>query len=135
MRGRVALITVLANDVPELTRFYRDVLGFRVQDDMGEYVEFVSEGVRFAICARSILHQATDHTSYQEPAGGQAFELAFPLDSPADVDRVYQAIVAQGAEPIKPPADMPWGQRTAFFADPEGNIHELFAGLESSADE
>jgi len=25
---------------------------------------------------------------------------------------------------------MPWGLRAAFFTDPDGNIHELFAGLE-----
>jgi lactoylglutathione lyase len=134
MQGRIALITVLTDDVSELTRFYRDVLGFRVQDDRGEYVELASAGVRFAICARSIMHAATDHAGYQEPATGQAFELAFPVGSPAEVDKVYREIVAAGAEPIKPPADMPWGQRTAFFADPAGNIHELFAGLESTSD-
>ena len=35
----------------------------------------------------------------------------------------------QGAVGVKPPAKMPWGQYTAFFADPEGNIHELFTDL------
>ena len=42
---------------------------------------------------------------------------------------MYAEIVARGAVPIHSPADMPWGQRTAMFADPDGNIHELFADL------
>ncbi len=80
MKGRIALVTVLADDVPALRDFYRDVLGFEVQQDLGSYVEFHS----------------------------------------------------RGAAPVKGPADMPWGQRAAFFADPEGNVHELFAELQQS---
>jgi len=37
--------------------------------------------------------------------------------------------VAHGAAPVHAPADMPWGQHTAMFADPDGNIHEFFADL------
>jgi hypothetical protein len=34
-----------------------------------------------------------------------------------------------GAIPIKKPSYMPWNQRTGFFADPDGNVHEVFADL------
>jgi catechol 2,3-dioxygenase-like lactoylglutathione lyase family enzyme len=128
-RGRIALITILTHDVPTLSHFYRDVLGFRVEDDLGSYVELESEGVRFAICARSIMEKVTDHPSYKEPRAGQSFELAFPLDTPEEVDTAYAEVVASGATPICAPATMSWGHRTAFFADPDGNIHELFSPL------
>lgn len=129
MKGKIALITILTGNVPALLQFYRDVLGFQAKGDMGEYVEFESEGVRFAICSRSIMEGATKHPSYKEPKSGQSFELAFPLDTPEEVDKAYADIVAKGATPIQAPTTMPWGQRTAFFADPDGNIHELFADL------
>ena len=129
MLNQIALITILADDVPQLTAFYRDVLHFEVKQDMGGYVEFHHGGVRFAICARSILHEASGHASYTEAHHGQAFELAFPCGEPAEVDRAYAEIVARGATPVHAPADMPWNQRTALFADPDGNIHELFADL------
>jgi catechol 2,3-dioxygenase-like lactoylglutathione lyase family enzyme len=129
MKAQIALITILTSDIPKMLGFYRDVLGFRVKNDMGEYVELESEGVRFALCQRSIMQEATGHTSFQEPRSGQSFELAFPLDFPSDVDQSYQEIVDKGATPVKAPATMPWHQRTAFFADPDGNIHELFAEL------
>lgn len=132
METRIALITILTGDVPAMARFYRDVLGFAVETDMGEYVEFASDGVRFALCARSIMVEATGDNSFRKAPTGRSFELAFPCASPAAVDEAYAEVVGEGATAIKAPADMPWGQRTAFFADPDGNIHELFADLPES---
>lgn len=129
MRARIDLITILTDDVPRLTAFYRDVLGFSVKTDMGEYVEFAAGNVRFSICERSVMAQATGRDSFESEASGHSFELAFPCDSATAVDSAYRRIVAAGATPVKEPADMPWGQRTAFFADPDGNVHELFAEL------
>jgi lactoylglutathione lyase len=127
MQGKIALITILTDDAPRLVAFYRDVLGFAVENPLDNYTEFRSEGVRFAVCDRTELVNATHHPSFSEPAKGHAFELAFPLPTRDDVDRAYAEITANGATPIQSPATMPWGQRTAFFADPDGNIHELFA--------
>lgn len=127
MESRIALITILTDDVPRLVAFYRDVLGFAAENAMDNYTEFRSEGVRFAVCERTELVNATHHPSFSEPARGQAFELAFPCPTRDDVDRAYAEVIAKGAVPVEPPATMPWGQRTAFFADPDGNIHELFA--------
>jgi len=132
VQSRIALITILTGDVPAMARFYRDILGFAVETDMGQYIEFASEGVRFAICARSIMVEATGNSSFRKAPSGRSFELAFPCASPAAVDAAYAQIVGDGATPIKEPADMPWGQRAAFFADPDGNIHELFADLPQS---
>jgi uncharacterized glyoxalase superfamily protein PhnB len=129
MSNHIALITILTDNVPRLATFYRDVLGFAVKTDLGGYVEFHHDGVRFALCARSILREASGHMSYEETPRGQRFELAFPCAEPAEVDRMYAEIVTRGAAPVHAPADMPWGQRTAMFADPDGNIHELFADL------
>lgn len=127
MQGKIALITILTEDVPRLVAFYRDVLGFAAENPRDDMTEFVSEGVRFAVCNRTEMVNATHHPSFSEPSLGQAFELAFPLPTRDDVDRAYVEITANGATPIQSPATMPWGQRTAFFADPDGNIHELFA--------
>lgn len=129
MKPQIALITILTADTPKLAAFYRDVLGFPVKQDLGGYVEFESSGVRFAICTHQIMFEATAHASFHDSRSGQAFELAFPCATPQEVDRSYASIIAKGAIPIQAPADMPWRQRAAFFADPDGNIHELFADL------
>lgn len=128
MRPQINLITILADDGPALAAWYRDVLGFQpLQGEVGVYTEFEHEGVRFSVCARSELVKVTQHPSFSEPRRGQSVELAFEVDHPDDVAPAYEEIIAKGATPITPSADMPWGQRTAFFADPEGNIHEIFA--------
>jgi uncharacterized glyoxalase superfamily protein PhnB len=129
VKGKVALITLLTDNMPAMLRFYRDVLGFQVKNDQGKYVEFENDGVRFAICSRLIMKSVTGHASYRQAKAGQSFELSFPLDTPEEVDRMYADILTKGAKPIMAPATMSWGHRTAFFADPDGNIHELFAEL------
>jgi catechol 2,3-dioxygenase-like lactoylglutathione lyase family enzyme len=134
MIGKIALVTVLTDDVPEMVAFYRDVLGFAVQTELDGYVEMAHDGVRFSICSRETMTEATGDASYAEAKHGQAFELAFPVATFDAVDAAYAAVVAQGARGVKGPALMPWGQRTAFFADPEGNIHEVFADAAPTGD-
>jgi catechol 2,3-dioxygenase-like lactoylglutathione lyase family enzyme len=127
MKGQIGLVTVLTNNIQSSKSFYSNILGFSIQTDLGNYVEFSSEGVRFAICEKEVMKKATNHLSYQEQRKGQSFELAFPVGSPEDVDRTYSEIVSKGATPIKEPEMMPWGRKTAFFADPDGNIHEIYS--------
>jgi lactoylglutathione lyase len=127
MKAQIALITILTNDVPTMKNFYKEVLGFEIKSDLDNYVEFASEGVRFSICTREIMREVSGHPSYQDSRNGQAFELAFPCETPENVSNTYEDIVSKGAIPVKAPAAMPWGQTTAFFADPDGNIHEIFS--------
>lgn len=126
MKAEINLITILANDVRKMTAFYQDVLGFEVLEESPNYVEFKNDGARFSICTREVMAEITGHHSFHEETKGQTFELAFPCNNPQDVEESYHAIIEKGGIPIKEPAQMPWGQTTAFFADPEGNIHEIF---------
>ena len=127
MKGKVGLITVLVDEIEPMKLFYRDVLGFKVSEDLGNYVEFQSESVRFSLCTREVMYEATAHDTYREPRAGQTFELAFPVGTPDDVDRVYKEVTGKGAIPVKEPEMMPWGRKTAFISDPEGNIHEIYS--------
>jgi lactoylglutathione lyase len=128
--GTIALITILTDNVPVMSHFYQNVMGFEVSDDMGEYVEFKSEGVRFAVCSRAAMETATGDASYKKTSSGQSFELAFEVQGSQALDELFAELVTKGAKQVQEPATMPWGQRTAFFADPDGNIHELFTELE-----
>ena len=37
----------------------------------------------------------------------------------------YEELKAKGVHFIKPPTTFPWGQRIAYFEDPEGNLWEI----------
>ena len=127
MKANISLITIWTDRIELMKNFYNSVLGFEIINDLGTYVEFKNEGTRFAICQRDVMYEYSK--DYRKLCNGQAFELAFPCSSPEEVDSSYRKIITKGANPINPPKDMPWNQRTALFSDPDGNIHEIFAEL------
>ena len=127
MLNRIGLITILTSDIPGMKRFYSEVLDFECIEDLGTYVEFRNKGVRFALTTPDVMFEGTEHQSYRVSKKGQRFELAFPLPSHDEVGKAYDEIIKRGATPVKAPEMMPWGRMTAFFADPEGNIHELYS--------
>lgn len=127
MKAKIDLITIWTNNIEKMKGFYSNILGFNIKNDLGSYVEFDNDGVRFAICTRDVMYNYSEE--YTNKANGQAFELAFPCDSPEDVDKTYSILVEKGVVPIHEPKDMPWNQRTALFSDPDGNIHEIYAEL------
>ena len=129
MKPRIALISIFTQNLEAMVAFYQDVLGFEVAFQQGKYVEFKNEGVRFSICDLEVMQDTVDHPVFRQPRSGQPFELAFDALTPPEVDRLYTELIAGGAKPIQPPTNMPWNQRTAFFADLDGNVHEIFADL------
>lgn len=53
------------------------------------------------------------------------YEIALSVEDYAAVDRTYLAVTEAGAKGIMEPATEPWGQRTCYIADPEGNLIEI----------
>ncbi len=127
MQAQINLITIWTDNIERMKDFYHNVLGFEIKNDLGNYVEFVNDGVRFALCLRNVMF---DYSSeYQTQVLGQSFELAFPCESPNDVDTAFARLITNGARGVHEPKNMPWNQRTALFADPDGNIPEIFAEI------
>ena len=127
---RLEGITVLAEDVAALARFYREGLGLVPEVEEEHYVAFRGEGIRLAIFERrGMLASTQGHRDYLAPFTGQAFELNFQCASGAEVDERFAWLSSHGATPIAQPIETDWGHYTGFFADPEGNIHSLFAVL------
>jgi len=127
MKAKIDLITIWTDNIDKMKNFYNEVLGFKIKNDLGEYVEFENEGVRFAICLRSVVKGYSKE--FSKECRGQSFELAFPCENLIDVDKTYEKLIAMGATPVHKPKDMPWSQRTAMFSDPDGHIHEIFSDI------
>ena len=60
--------------------------------------------------------------------GAASVHLAFRV-APHEVDQCYIELLERGVDLIEPPKDQPFGHRTMFFRDPEGNIIEIYAEL------
>jgi len=57
-----------------------------------------------------------------EPGAGPRHELFVYVE---DVDAAVAAAPASGGSVLREAADMPWGERVGFVADPEGNVVSL----------
>ena len=63
------------------------------------------------------------------PAGSAALQLAFKVSPPEIVNRCADELARQGVDLLSPPTDQPFGHRTLFFRDPDGNLLEVYADI------
>ena len=117
---------LFVEDVPAMVRFYRDVLGFAIAEgEDAENVYLVKDGTLFMLYERKNFEKMTNRKyGYVKGLNGH-FEIALSVDTFDDVDVAYAAAVAKGAHPVLEPTTEPWGQRTCYIADPEGNLIEI----------
>lgn len=117
---------IFVKDMGTMVRFYRDVLGFKIQEDENtSNVYLEKDGTLFLLFRRSDFEKMTGRRfSYADNINGH-YEIALSVENYAAVDSAYQDMLAKGAVPIMPPTTEPWGQRTCYIADPEGNLIEI----------
>ena len=117
---------LLVNDMGKMIRFYRDVLGFEIKEEENTTnVYLVKDGTLFLLYGRRDFEKMTGRRyDYVKGLNGHS-EIALYVDTFDEVDRAYQDAVEIGAEPVLEPTTEPWGQRTCYIADPEGNLIEI----------
>lgn len=117
---------IFVEDMPTMVKFYRDVLGFSIreaEDASNVYLE--KDGTLFLLYRRTDFEAMTKHTfHYAKPVNGH-FEIALSVENFDAVDKAFREVTAKGAMPILAPTTEPWGQRTCYIADPEGNLIEI----------
>lgn len=117
---------IMVDDMAAMIRFYRDVLGFEIKEAEDTTNVFLQkDGTLFLLYRKSDFEKMTGRKfSYCSGVNGH-YEIALSVDSFAEVDAVYSEVVAAGAAAVMEPTTEPWGQRTCYVADPEGNLIEI----------
>ena len=117
---------LFVKDMATMIRFYRDVLGFEIKEEENtDNVYLVKDGTLFLLYGRKDFETLTGKR-YEYLKGINAHsEMALYVDSFSQVDEEYQKAIDNGATSLLEPTTEPWGQRTCFIADPEGNIIEI----------
>lgn len=117
---------LFVEDMPIMVRFYRDVLGFAIAEgEDAENVYLVKDGTLFMLYGRKSFERMTSRNyAYVKGLNGH-FEIALYVDTFEEVDVEYAKAVEKGARPVLEPTTEPWGQRTCYIADPEGNLIEI----------
>ncbi|MBO4425041.1 MAG: VOC family protein [Spirochaetales bacterium] len=114
------------NDMGKMIRFYRDVLGFEIkeaEDTLNVYL--IKDDTLFMLYERKNFEKMTNRGyEYVKGLNGHT-ELALYVDTFEEVDECYREVIAKGAVSVLEPTTEPWGQRTCYISDPEGNLIEI----------
>ena len=120
---QLAYTRLVTDDVAALAAFYESLTGLGPVG-MADYVEFRLAGARLAICSRNAAIYAHGGT-WSAAANGSAI-LEFQVD---DVDAERDRLAGLVKDWIQEPKDMPWGNRSMLFRDPDGNPVNIFAPI------
>lgn len=113
-------ICLITSDVNRLAEFYCKVLEVESEgDDIHQEVH--TDGAELAIFSKEGMEEMAP--GCMTGAGNGSFTLGFLVE---DVDSAYRRLLNLGVEIVKPPITYPWGTRSAWFRDPDGNIINYF---------
>ena len=117
---------LFVDDMSTMVRFYRVVLGFEITEgDNAVNVYLIKDGTLFMLYERKNFEKMTSRKyEYLKDFNGH-FEIALYVDTFEEVDLQYAKAIEKGACSILEPTTEPWGQRTCYIADPEGNLVEI----------
>ena len=115
---------IFVRDLAAMRRFYEDVLRFPLARELSAgWIEYRVGGNTLALARPS--RTAADAPT---PAGSASLQLAFRV-LPREVDECADELLRHGVALVSPPTDQPFGHRTLFFRDPDGNLLEVYAEI------
>jgi catechol 2,3-dioxygenase-like lactoylglutathione lyase family enzyme len=113
---------LITKDVSRLVEFYARVLGLAAAKTGNDYAEFHTGGQTLAIF--SVEAQEKYIPGSAQATSNKSMILEFEV---ADVDLEYARLQGFVKDWAKPPTTQPWGTRSTYFRDPDGNLINFFA--------
>ena len=114
---------LVTEDVQRLTRFYESVTGAKAEVLNSGYVEF-----QHSPCAGLAITATGTTRAYGDgvlaPSANRSLVLDFEVEN---VDAHYARLKESVSEWVLTPTDMPWGNRSMLFRDPDGNLINFFS--------
>jgi lactoylglutathione lyase len=115
---------IYARQMAKMREFYGSTMGFPLHRELSpRWVEFR--------IGSNILALAERGGRFDDPAppiGALSLQLAFRV-APQEVDLCAATLAERGVAIVSPPTDQPFGHRTLFFRDPDGNVLEIYAEI------
>lgn len=123
--ARLSIVTLGVRQMPTMRSFYTG-LGWPEQPGSSDqHVSYLLGGVLLALYAVDDLaaEAAPGEPLTKHGWGGHTFALN--VDERDQVDQVVRLLQAKGARKVGQVEDRPWGGRSGYVADPEGNRWEV----------
>ena len=112
-------VCLLVNNLKASLSFYRDTLGLAVNSQDTGYVDFKLGDTLLAIFQKD---EATTMFPKKYMNTGGGFILAYQADN---VEKACKKLQIKGVEMFDGPKRTPWGQKVAYFKDPDNTIWEI----------
>ena len=122
--ARLSIVTLGARNMGVLRSFYRALGWPELASGDDSWTGFLVGGVLLALTPMNDL-TAEAAPGSGEPTGWAGVTLACSVRTREEVHTAFTTAVAAGATPVADANDRPWGGRSAFIADPEGNRWEI----------
>jgi catechol 2,3-dioxygenase-like lactoylglutathione lyase family enzyme len=122
-------VCLITKKLEILRDFYQAVLQVEPKVYQEDYLEFPVEGAILSLYRQESLEQTVPGA--MQAGRNRSVMLEFQV---ADVDREYHRL-KQSQLPldwVMVPTTFPWGNRSIYFRDPEGNMVNLYSTVESS---
>ena len=115
---------IFARQMTAMREFYNTTLGFPLHRELSPtWVEFRVGSNTLALTQRG--------GRFDDPAlpiGALSLQLAFRV-APTEVASCAATLAQRGVAILAGPTDQPFGHRTLFFRDPDGNVLEIYAEI------
>ena len=103
--------------------FYTKTFGFTTNwDGVQPNVVMKLGNSRIILFPRDAFEKITSRKSNHPNGTNGPIQICFDVPTFAEVDKQYGNAVQNGARNVMAPVTEPWGQRTCYVADPEGNL-------------
>jgi catechol 2,3-dioxygenase-like lactoylglutathione lyase family enzyme len=112
----------------ELVDFYQRVLGITPRMVNGSYAEFPTGAGVLAIFSADAQEQYIPGSA--EPASNKSAILEFKV---ADVDGEFARLQPFVKSWVKQPTTQPWGTRSFYFRDPDGNLVDFYSNVKTQS--
>lgn len=115
---------IFVRQMVEMRQFYGVTMGFSLHRELSsKWVEY-----RVGSNILALAEPGERFNSQRVPIGVSALQLAFRV-APQEVDACAATLAERGVAIASPPTDQPFGHRTLFFHDPDGNLLEIYAEI------
>ena len=122
-------VGLFVSDLERAIAFYGETLGFELKRrDIG-FAEFRTEGVGLALWEVSDVTAALELA--KTPRQGLSAMVAVRVETAEAVDALHDTLAATGVSIVQAPTTHSWNARTTYFSDPDGNLWEIYAWVDT----